>query len=74
LRVPFFALRPSAKAWAVAASVFHLVVFPRQFVIAVRPTITWYRCRLSSLIVGFVGIVAFLSPDQQMGAAILTAR
>jgi hypothetical protein len=69
LRVPFFALTPSAEAWAVAASVFHLVVFLRQFVIAMRPTITWYHCRHSSLIVGVVGIVAFLWPDQQTGAA-----
>lgn len=60
----------SAKAWAIAASAFNLVVFLRQFVISTQPTVTtWDRYRLSSLIVGVVGIVAFLWPDHPAHAA-----
>jgi hypothetical protein len=52
-----------ARGWAVAASSINILAFLRQFVIPVRPAWDHY---LASLVVGIVGVVAFLWRDKQV--------
>jgi hypothetical protein len=56
--------QPSAKGWAIAASLIYVLIFFQQFIIPLRPT--WHR-HIGALIIGIVGLVAFLWPDQQVG-------
>ena len=53
----------SAKWWAIAASVMHIVIFLRQFVSPSQPV--WGR-HVGALIIGIIGLIAFLWPAEQM--------
>jgi len=55
--------KPSAKGWAIAASLIYVLIFLRQFIIPLRPT--WDH-RLGALFTGVVGLVAFMWPDRQV--------
>jgi hypothetical protein len=57
--------KPSAKGWAIAASLIYVLIFLRQFIIPLRPT---WDDRLGALFIGAVGLVAFLWPDKQVSA------
>jgi hypothetical protein len=52
----------SAKGWGIAASVIHILIFLRQFIFLSQPV--WGR-HVGALIIGTVGLVAFLWPDKQ---------
>jgi hypothetical protein len=56
--------KPSAKGWAIAASLIYVLIFLRQFIIPLRPN--WDH-HLGALLIGIVGLVAFLWPDKQVG-------
>jgi hypothetical protein len=56
--------KPSAKVWAVAASLIYVLIFLRQFIIPLRPNWDHY---LVALFTGIVGLAAFLWPDKQVG-------
>jgi len=52
----------SAKGWAIGTSLIYLLIFIRQFIIVVPST--WDH-RVGALLIGAVGLVAFLWPEKQ---------
>lgn len=52
--------RASAKGWAIAASATSIIIFVRPFILPTRPV--WDH-HLGALIIGIVGLVAFLWPE-----------
>jgi hypothetical protein len=52
----------SAKGWAIGTSLIYLLIFARQFIIVVPST--WDH-RVGALLIGAVGLVAFLWPEKQ---------
>jgi len=51
---------PSARGWAIGASLLYLSIFLRSFLFSVRPARDHY---LISLLVGLIGLAAFAWPD-----------
>ena len=54
-----------ARVWAVAASLVYILIFFRQFIVPLRPT--WDH-HAGALVIGMVGLVAFLWPDKEVGS------
>jgi len=52
----------SARGWAIAASIMHILIFLRQFIFPSRAV--WGH-HAGALIIGIVGLIAFLWPDKQ---------
>jgi|SRR5271157_954867 len=57
--------KSSAKVWAIATSFIYVLMFVRQFIIPVRPV--WGR-QVGALLIGMVGLVAFLRRDKPVDA------
>ena len=56
---------PSAKGWAIAASAMHILIFLRQFIFPSQ--LVWGR-HVGALVIGIVGLIAFLWPDGRVSA------
>jgi hypothetical protein len=52
----------SARGWAIAASIAHILIFLRQFLFPSRAV--WGH-HAGALVIGIVGLIAFLGPEKQ---------
>jgi len=57
--------KASAKGWAIATSLVYILIFLRHFIIPIGPV--WGR-QAGALILGIIGLVAFLWRDKQAAA------
>jgi|SRR5208283_4261316 len=57
--------KSSAKVWAIATSIIYILLFVRQFIIPLRPV---RGHQAGALVLGIIGLVAFLWRDKQVGA------
>ena len=65
--------KPSAKGWAISASLMSILLFLWQFIFPLQPV--WYHYRhLGALFIGIVGLVAFLQPYEQHDSTKNTAE
>src|SRR5260370_41964762 len=56
--------KPSAKGWAISASLMSILLFLWQFIFPLQPV--WYHySHFASLVIGIDGLAAFLNPYSQ---------
>jgi len=65
--------KPSAKGWAISASLMIILLFLWQFIFPLQPV--WYHYRhLGALFIGIVGLVVFSRRDEQHDSGKNTAE